>query len=134
MLMRTETFEAIASVGEITQFITPYLPLLGTIFGGIVVGIFAVWNRKRGAIETRAPDVNEIWQQQAYQFRELDAERRLRMRIQRYADELIRVFRGYVRRVQTGGDLRLTHHERLFHDTDPPTSETPVIKHEPPLQ
>jgi hypothetical protein len=116
----------LATVNDITAIVTPFLPLMGTIIGGVVIGAFAVWNRKRGAVETRAPDVNEIWQQQHYQAEELDREIRIRRRLERYVDELIRVFRGYVRRVQLGGDIHLTNHERLFHDTDPPTSETPT--------
>jgi hypothetical protein len=33
------------------------------------------------------------------------------------------VFIGYVRRVLAGGSTELTHHEKVFYDSDPPTSE-----------
>lgn len=110
----------------ISQIVTPYLPLLGIIVGGVIVGVFNIWNRKRNAVETRAPDVNEIWQQQIYQSRELDLERKWRRRLENFSHELVKVFRGYVARVQSGGSSDLTHHERLFHDQDPPTSEINV--------
>lgn len=116
----------IANVNEFTLILTPYLPLIGTIIGGIVIGAFAVWNRKRGAVETRAPDVNEIWMQQQYQAAELEKEIKLRRRIERWGDEVLRVYRGYVRRVQTGGDIKMTNHERLMYDQDPPSSEINV--------
>jgi hypothetical protein len=113
----------VEQANSITQVITPYLPLLGIIIGGVIVGGFGLWNRRKGNIETRAPDVNEIWQQQIYQSHELDAERKIRRRLENYVYELLRVFRAYVRRVQRGGSTELTNHERMFHDTDPPTSE-----------
>lgn len=126
MSYEVELYNALAEVTDFTAIITPYLPLLGTILGGIVIGAFALWNRKRGAVETRAPDVNEIWQQQAYQAKELERERKMRGRLERYVDELLRVFRGYVSRVLAGGNTQLNAHERLFHDTDPPTSDVPT--------
>lgn len=110
--------------------VTPYLPLLGIILGGILVGVFNAHNRRKGNIETRAPDVNAIWTQQAYQSQELDKERKLRRRIENYAWELLDVFHGYVKRVMGGGSYELTHHEKLFFSSDPPTSEIPTDKQE----
>lgn len=118
--------EFVDTATAINQLITPYLPLLGIILGGLIVGIFGIHNRRKGNVETRAPDVNEIWQQQIYQNHELDLERRWRRRLENFAHELVKVFRGYVARVQSGGSTELTYHERMFHDTDPPTSETNV--------
>lgn len=106
--------------------ITPLLPFLGTLLGAIVVGAFAVWNRKRGALETRAPDVNEIWNQQDRQSHELDVERKWRRRLQNYSWEVLSIWRGYVRRVQNGGSNELTAHEKLFYDSEPPTEEIKV--------
>lgn len=123
MIYEALNLSTIAQINELTMLVTPYLPLLGTIVGGIVIGSFAIWNRKRGAVETRAPDVNEIWVQQQYQASELEKEIKLRRRLERYVDELLRVYRGYVRRVQTGGDIHMSNHERLFYDQDPPTNE-----------
>jgi hypothetical protein len=115
-----------------TTVIAPYLPIAGLALAGILAGIFSTYNRKRGNVETRAPDVNEIWQQQAEQSRELDSERKARRRIEDYARELLRVFRGYVWRVRGGGSIDLTSAERKYFDNEPPTSETtiqPFLKH-----
>lgn len=106
-----------------SEVITPYLPLIGIVIGGIILGIFNAYNRKRGNVETRAPDVNELWTQQAFQSKELDKEYRWRRRLQNYTDELLRVIRLYVNRVQDGGSPELTHHEKLMFSSDPPTSE-----------
>lgn len=116
----------IGTATQISAILTPYLPLAGIILGGLLVGAFQVWNRKRGAVETRAPDVNEIWQQQIYQNHELDMERRWRRRLENFSHELVRIFRAYVKRVQNGGSTDLTPHEKLFHDTDPPSGEINV--------
>lgn len=111
-----------------TEQITPYLPVLGTLAGAIVVGIFAIWNRKRGNTETKAPDVNAIWQREERQNRELDSERRLRRRIEDLAGEVWLAFVGYVRRVQSGGPAELTQHEQhlisngVDFDTTSPTN------------
>lgn len=110
-------------VSDFIVQVTPLLPFLGTLLGATVVGAFAVWNRKRGAVETRAPDVNEIWVQQDRQSRELDIERKWRRRLQNYSWEVLAIWRGYVRRVQNGGSADLTPHERLFYDSEPPTEE-----------
>lgn len=94
-----------------TAFITPYLPLIITIIGGLIVGGFGIWNRRHGNIETRAPDVNEIWQQQAAEAKELDLERRLRRRLEDLLRELVRVFWLYTGRVQGGGSKELNTQE-----------------------
>jgi hypothetical protein len=108
---------------DITVLITPYLPVLGVIAGSILVGAFAVFNRKRGAVETRAPDVNEIWRQQAEQSAELDRERKARRRLEDFVRELQRAYRSYIWRVRGGGTTELTAQERKFFDTEPPTDE-----------
>jgi hypothetical protein len=108
---------------DITVTITPYLPLVGTVAAGLLVGAFAIYNRRKGNIETRAPDVNEIWMQQAREAAALDFERRARRRLENYVDDLLRAFRGYVRRVQRGGSTDLTTTEQKFHDEHPPTTE-----------
>ena len=97
--------------GSFTVFITPYLPLITVAIGGIIVGVFSVYNRKRGAIETRAPDVNEIWVQQEAQSRLLDEERKGRRRLESMLGQLWSTFVGYVNRVQSGGSMQLTTHE-----------------------
>jgi hypothetical protein len=108
---------------DLSSLITPYLPVVGILLGSILVGVFAVWNRRHGAVETRAPDVNEIWKQQAEQSAQLDLERKLRRKLEDYARDLLRTYRSYVWRVRGGGSIELTSHERRFFDIDPPTGE-----------
>jgi len=122
-----ELSRVVAEVSPVTGFITPFLPLIGTLFGAIVVGLFALWNRRRGNYETRAPDVNEIWQQQAKDSHDLDMERRWRRRLENFAHELLGVYRGLVRRVLAQG-FELTKREQAFYDTDPPTAEIKTVK------
>ena len=118
-----------ASVQDVTftAAITPYLPFLGVIAGGLLLGVFGVYNRRKGNIETRAPDVNELWQQQTYQAAQLDLERKMRRKLEDWVYELRRVFIAYVRRVQSGGSAELTPHERKYHDTEPTTVEMKVV-------
>lgn len=123
MLNHQAPDEFLSQAQQVSALVTPYLPLLGIIIGGIIVGVFAAHNRRKGNIEQRSPDVNEIWIQQNLQSKELDKERKWRRRLENFSWELTRVFRGYVSRVQGGGSTDLTHHERLFHDADPPSSE-----------
>jgi hypothetical protein len=108
---------------DINVLITPYLPVIGIVAGSILVGAFSVFNRKRGSIETRAPDVNEIWLQQAEQSKELDSERRVRRKLEDYSRELLIVFRAYVKRVQGGGPITLTSREHRLLEGDNPTGE-----------
>lgn len=105
------------------EVITPYLPVIGVIAGGLVVGLFSVYNRKKGNVETRAPDVNEIWQQQQYQGRELDRESTFRRMLQSWGYEIVAAFRGYVLRVQSGGTTDLLPHERRLHDQGVPEED-----------
>lgn len=99
------------------QFLTPYLPLIGVVAGAVVVGLFNAHNRRKGNVETRAPDVNELWQQERALSLELDTERKKRLRTENLAVEVIRTFRAYVQRVLSGGSPELTHHELKIHDT-----------------
>jgi hypothetical protein len=113
----------VVEITPFTELVTPYLPLIGTVVGAIVVGIFAMWNRRRGATENRAPDVNEIWQQQNSQSRELDLERWLRRALEDFVRDLRRAFHSYVRRVQGGGSTDLAPHEQKMFDADPPSMD-----------
>lgn len=110
----------------ITQVVAPWLPFAGVIVGGILLGIFNTHNRRKGNVETRAPDVNEAWEEARTASHELDAERRLRRRLQNYSWELLYVFRMYVKRVRAGGSTDMTAHEQLFYDSDTPTDEVNV--------
>lgn len=92
---------------SLTEQLTPYLPLIGTILGGIVVGAFAMWNRKKGNVETKSPSVAEIWARSD----------RLETRA-RWAFRIQDAFREYVARVRAGGSLELTPLEKTAHDID----------------
>lgn len=90
-----------------TEQLTPYLPLIGTILGGIVIGAFAMWNRRKGNVETKAPSVAEIW------ARADRLERRAR-----WAYRIQDAFREYVERVRGGGSTELTVIEQAAHDIE----------------
>lgn len=116
------------NINDITLLITPYLPFLGVVAGAILVGIFSLWNRKRGAVETRAPDVNEIWVQQANQSKELDMERKARRRLENLYYDIRRAFLSYVRRVQSGGSMELTSAEKHIIESDLQTGDHRIIE------
>ncbi len=103
-----------------TETVTPYLPILGVIAGALIVGLFGVWNRKRGATEVRAPDVNESWLRADELDKALDQERRLRRLLQDLLHDVIVAFRTYTFRVQSGGPTELTEPERKAYDTKVP--------------
>lgn len=107
---------AAASAEGIAAFITPWLPLIGILASGLIIGIFGVHNRRQGNMETRAPDVNEAWAQQARDQVLLDAERRLRRKMEDHIGRLWSAFVGYVRRVQNGGSTELTTREQKVID------------------
>lgn len=90
-----------------TEQLTPYLPLIGTILGGIVVGAFAMWNRRKGNTETKAPSVAEIWARAD----------RLEHRA-RWSYKIQDAFREYVARVRGGGTVDLSVGEQIAHDVD----------------
>lgn len=92
---------------NLTEQLTPYLPLFGTLLGGLIVGGFAIWNRRKGNVETKSPSVAEIWARSD----RLESRARWAYRIQ---DAL----REYVARVRSGGSLELTPTEQIAHDID----------------
>ena len=102
-----------------TEAITPYLPLIGVLLGGLLIGIFGIWNRRRGAIETRAPDVNEIWQRSEQDHKELDIERSTRRHLEDCVYTLHSVFKSYVDRVRRGGSSELNTKELEIYTTNP---------------
>ena len=106
-----------------TEQVTPWLPLIGTIFGAIVVGSFAAWNRKRGATENRTPDVNEIWVQQAADAKALDGERRHRRVLEALGRRVIEPGNVIGADFQNGGDTALNAHEQDIYDTDVPPAQ-----------
>lgn len=103
-----------------SEQITPYMPLIVAVVGALIVGGFGLWNRRRGAVETRAPDVNEMWAKQERDARALDTERAHRRHVENVLVSVLRAFRGYVRRVVSGGSVELTESERAAHDVEIP--------------
>lgn len=104
-----------------TEIITPYLPLIGVLAGALVVGAFGLWNRRRGALETRAPDVNESWMRADAADRALDTERAVRRLMEDLLYRVLVAFRGYVNRVQGGGSTELTEKERTSYEARIPS-------------
>lgn len=88
-----------------TEQITPYIPLLTAAIGALIVGGFAMWNRRKGNTETKAPTVAEIWARAD----RLEARARWAFRIQD-------AFRDYVARVRSGGSTDPTHEEQTALD------------------
>lgn len=109
-------YEILAEVTNFTEVVTPYLPVIGVAVGGIVVGVFAAYNRRKGNTENRAPDVNELWQQQAADHRELVIANRLTRQLELHLGKLWEAFVAYVRRVQSGGSTELTTKEQKLID------------------
>lgn len=108
-----------------TTWITTWSPIIVAVIGATFAGLWAAHNRRKGNVESRFPDVNEIWSQQARQSLELDHERTVRRRLEDYSQNLLRVFRGYHSRVSTGGSVQLTQQEEFYIKADPPTAGTP---------
>lgn len=87
------------------EALTPWIPLMGVVAGGIVVGVFNAYNRRRGAEESKMPTVDQIWareERQALQLAALHAA---------YA-RLRGAWSAYVFRVRNGGDPGPTEAEK----------------------
>lgn len=108
----------LADVATFTEQITPYLPVLGIAVGSVLVGGFAVWNRRRGATEAKAPTVAEIWARE-------ERVTRYARRLERYAELVAASFRAYAARVRTGGSVEPTGIEQMALDEDMPSIEQP---------
>lgn len=106
-----------------TEAITPYLPTIGLLGAGALAGIFAIYNRKRGATEGRAPDVNEIWLRQAEDQRILDIERRARRHLEDMIERIRTAFKMYIIRVSNGGSTELSLSEQDILNKPVPTVE-----------
>lgn len=110
------------------ELITPIVSAGAVILVAIIAAAAGFVNRKRGAVETRAPDANEIWARAEVRERALDYERTNRRHFEDLSFLLWRVFRAYVHRVRHGGTVELTTNEQQVHDTRPAklegTSET----------
>lgn len=80
---------------------------MGIIAGGIVVGFFNSWNRRRGNEESKMPTVDQIWAREERTAVRLDALHTAYARLRG-------TFSGYVYRVRNGGDPTPTAAEARF--------------------
>lgn len=78
---------------------------MGVVAGGIVVGVFNAYNRRRGAEESKMPSVADIW------AREERKSLQLELLHTAYA-RLRGGFAAYVFRVRSGGDVAPTELEQ----------------------
>jgi len=95
----------------VLEILVPYWPGIVTLIGFFVVGAFAAWNRRRGATETKAPSVAEIW------AREERVSARNRF-LEAFISRVRHAFRSYIARVQAGGSTELNTLEREVLETD----------------
>lgn len=92
--------------------VSPYLPFAGVVLGGLIVGGFAAYNRRKGNQEVKVPTVAEAWGEVRLLKADLAAlERKYRNLIELF-DALKALFRGYVERIRRGGSRRLTAAEQ----------------------
>jgi len=90
----------------------PFLPVIGVVVGGVVVGLFAIHNRRRGAIEGKIPTVAEAWDEARKAQKERD-DYYLKLSTARAAlDAMLSLFRDYVARVKRGGTTALNPAEQ----------------------
>lgn len=94
------------------EWTLPYLPFVGSVLGVLLVGGFNVYNRKRGAVEGKAPSVAELWKQQ-------EVDRQARFTAERALEKLRKAFRHYIDRVKRGGSTELTATEQSALDYEP---------------
>jgi len=93
------------------ESVIPWLPFIGGIAVALIVGAANIWNRRRGATETKAPTVAEIW------AREERVSRHNRW-LEGLIAKVLAAFRAYVERVQAGGSTELTQFEQRALDSD----------------
>lgn len=89
------------------ELLTPWLPLIGTLAGALLVGLFAVHNRRRGNEEQKMPSVADIWARQDRQALELSLLHTAYARLRG-------AFSAYVFRVRNGGSVNPTASEKRF--------------------
>lgn len=110
-------------LGEAEPFhtaIVPYIPLLVAVISTIGVGAFALWNRRRGAVESKQPSVSQLWEEDRKKEAELDLERSMRRWFETAFFDLRRAFRAYVDRVHESGSTTLKPFEQKALEAVPP--------------
>lgn len=89
------------------EALTPWIPVMGVVAGGIVVGFFGAWNRRRGNEESKMPTVDQIWAREERQGQQLTALHTAYARLRG-------TFAAYVFRARNGGDTTPTETEIRF--------------------
>ena len=90
------------------EFIGPVLGLAGIVIGGLIVGSFAIHNRRRGNVEIKMPSVAESWDEARLAQKDARESDRKLSNLRQTFDALLQLFRAYVYRVQHGGHIHLT--------------------------
>lgn len=103
--------------------LVPYVPIISVVIAGLIAGAWNIWNRRRGASETKQPTVSDFWNQlRAEERRRQNAERMYEILLGLYFD-LRTAFKVYFRRQQEGGSKDLTESEKDAVDVTPPALE-----------
>lgn len=104
------------AVPTFNETIGPWLPLIGLIASGLIVGAFSLWNRRHGNVEVKAPSVDEAWERAELANAQLDIERRLRRWFELAFWTVVDAFRGYQHKV----GVELTAAEKNALEATPP--------------
>jgi hypothetical protein len=94
-------------VSEWGEAMAPWIPVLGALAGAVVVGLFAMHNRRAGNEETKMPTVAETWLREERQALQLAALHTAYARLRA-------TFAGYVYRARNGGPLEPTDTEAHY--------------------
>lgn len=99
--------------------LTPWIPVISAAIGGGLVGVFNLIRGKQGDAAAKGPTVEQVWSRLDKVDEQLETERGLRYLV-------LRLFRAYVYRVQSGGTTDLSPEEkRVIDQTPKETEETP---------
>lgn len=96
--------------------LTPWIPVIAAVLGGAIVGVFNLIRGRQGDTSSKGPTVEQVWSRLDRVDQKLETERGLRYFI-------LRIFRAYVYRVQSGGSTDLTAEERRVIDQNPHETE-----------
>lgn len=103
---------------ENTEWIAPSIAGVIAIITALIAGGFALRNRKRGALEQRAPDVTEAWA-------ETNVARRRGFWYEDHYHETRGGWKNYARRMLEKDETNvLTDSERAILETTPPSDES----------
>lgn len=105
------------------ETLVPYWPGIVTLLGFFIVGAFAIWNRRRGAVEAKYPTVSEMWQEDRRKESELDIERGMRRWFENAFYDLRRALHQHIDSAHDGDTNALKPHQRKALNATPPNLE-----------